>query len=95
MPTGTRPGGILYYRDLLPLLKSDTYTRFFDTETKTPWMYNANGGIAISYEDPVSIENKTAYVRSTGLGGIMVWELGFDDDAHTLLNAVYSGLNPK
>ncbi|MEP7287749.1 MAG: glycoside hydrolase family 18 protein [Chloroflexota bacterium] len=95
VPTGTRPGGILYYRDLLPLLKSDSYTHFFDTETKTPWMYNANGGIAISYEDPNSIQNKAAYVMSTGLGGIMIWELDFDDDTHTLLNAVYTGLNPK
>ncbi len=92
VPPGTRPGGLLYYRDLLPLLKDNKFTHFFDEETKVPWLFNPNTRVAISYEDAASIPNKTAYVRSMGLGGMMIWELSFDDDEHTLLNAVNSGL---
>ena len=92
VPAGARPGGILYYRDLMPLLNSTSYVRFFDDETKSPWLYNAAERIAISYEDQESILYKTAYVRSLGLGGIMVWELSYDDNAHTLLNAAHDGL---
>ena len=54
---------------------------------RTPWLPNANRRIAISYENPVSIQNKTAHVRDLHLGGMMVWEPSYDDDAHTLLNA--------
>jgi len=93
VPAGTRPGGILYYRDLLPLLTSDSYTRFFDNETKTPWLYSEARKVAISYEDQESIHDKAAYVTDMGLGGVMFWELSFDDDAHTLLQAANDALN--
>ncbi len=93
VPPGTRPGGLLYYRDLAPLLADTSYTHFFDDDTKTPWLYSANHRVAISYEDSASIMNKAAYVRSLGLGGIMVWSLSYDDQAHTLINAVATGLN--
>jgi len=95
IPVGTRPGGILFYRDLVPLIASDTYTKYFDDETKSSWMYSASRRIAISYEDKASITNKVAYIKTTGLGGAMVWELSFDDDAHTLMTALATGLNGK
>lgn len=92
VPTGTRDAGLLYYRDLQQLIDSDSYTRFFDSETQVPWLYNATTRIAVSYEDQQSIGSKTQFVRTQGLGGVMVWELSYDDDQHTLLNAVYNGL---
>lgn len=94
VPVGTHPGGLLYYRDLLPLLKDAAYTHFFDDETKSPWLFNANTRVAISYEDQTSIQNKAAYVRNLDLGGIMVWELSFDDEAQTLLKTAFAALNP-
>ena len=92
VPAGTRPGGILYYRDLIPLLSSTNYIRYFDDETRTPWLYSQGNRVAISYEDQESIRNKAAYVGSTGLGGMSLWELGFDDSAHSLVDAAYTGL---
>jgi chitinase len=77
---------------LLPLLTSDNYTRYFDNETKTPWLYSEARKVAISYEDQESIRDKVAYVTDTGLGGMMFWELSYDDDAHTLLQAAYDAL---
>lgn len=87
VPAGTRPGGVLYYRDLLPLLTSNNYTRYFDNDTMTPWLYSEARKVAISYEDQESIRAKMSYITDLGLGGVMFWELSFDDDAHTLLQA--------
>jgi chitinase len=92
VPTGTRDGGLLYYRDLQPLLDSDSYTRYFDNETRAPWLYNATTRIAVSYEDQESIAYKMAYIRSLGLGGAFAWELSYDDEAGTLLGAIYNSL---
>lgn len=93
VPTGTRDGGLLYYRDLQPLLESDGYTRYFDNETRATWLYNAATRIAVSYDDQESIAYKTAYVRSAGLGGVFAWELSYDDEQNSLLGAVRSGLS--
>jgi chitinase len=92
VPTGTHSGGLLYFRDMEPLIDSDSYTRYFDNEVHAPWLYNASTRIAVSYEDQESIGYKTLYVRTQGLGGVLAWELSYDDDEHTLLNAVHEGL---
>ncbi|NDJ59587.1 MAG: glycoside hydrolase family 18 protein [Chloroflexi bacterium] len=95
VPSGTRPGGMLYYRDLAPFFESENYIRYFDEEARVPWMYNESRRIAISYENPQSVANKAAYVRSNDLRGMMVWELSYDDDVHTLLRAVFGTLSPQ
>ncbi|PJF41562.1 MAG: glycoside hydrolase family 18 protein [Chloroflexi bacterium] len=94
VPNGTRDGGILYYRDLLPLIDNENYIRFFDEETGVPWLYNADARIAISYEDAQSIQTKGNYVRRMRLGGMMLWELSFDDNEQTLVDAAYEALIP-
>jgi chitinase len=88
VPDGTRTGGILYYRDLVPLLDSPAYTRYFDDEAKAAWMYNPQEHIAISYESQESIRYKVGYVRDLGLGGVMLWELSYDSVDHVLLDAI-------
>lgn len=88
IPTGTRSNGVLYYRDIGPLLESNNYTKYFDEETKTPWMYNADRRVAVSYENPRSIQFKVSYVERFGLGGVMINELGQDDEFQTLTNAI-------
>lgn len=93
VPDGTRDAGTLYYRDLELFLQSSDYTRYFDDVSLAPWMYNRERGIAISYENPESITNKAAYVRSLGLGGMMAYELSYDSSSNTLLNAIYGELN--
>lgn len=93
VPAGTRPGGLLYYRDLLPLVSSTNFTRYFDDQTKMPWLYSTGNRVAISYEDQESIRNKALYISTTGLAGMGLWELSFDDDAHSLAQAAFEGLN--
>jgi chitinase len=84
---GSVPSGSFGYQDIednyLP-----TYTRSWDQEAQVPWLYDADAGIMISYEDPESLISKVNYAVSNGLGGVMIWELGSDDSAGTLVNAV-------
>lgn len=42
----------------------------------------------ISYDDPQSLGVKANYVKQNGLGGIMIWELDYDNKAHGLLDAI-------
>jgi len=84
---GAAPSGSFGYQDIednyLP-----SYTRSWDNEAQVPWLYNADTGIMISYEDPESLNAKAHYVLSKQLGGIMIWELAADDDRDTLVNTI-------
>lgn len=92
IPQGTFEGGTFEYGDIAANYL-DTYARFWDETAQVPWLYNADTGIMIVYEDPESIALKASYVREHGLGGIMFWELSLDSDDAALLSAVYEGLN--
>jgi chitinase len=94
VPSGTRPGGLLYYSDMAEhFINSPNYIRFFDESAGVPWMYNESGRIGISYENSESIQRKAAYVKRMGLGGIMIWQLAYDDRNATMTSTVASSLN--
>ncbi|NDJ78260.1 MAG: glycoside hydrolase family 18 protein [Chloroflexi bacterium] len=92
VPAGTRPGGILYYRDMIPLLTNVNYTRFFDDEVRASWLYSAEERIAISYDDAQSLRDKVMYVRQHRLGGVMIWQVSYDDKDNPLLEVVNDAL---
>jgi chitinase len=81
---GTYEAGIEDYK----VLKNRAGTRYRDTAAGALWLYD--GTQWWSYDDPQVIAQKTAYVKSKGLGGVMAWELDGDDG--TLTAAVDSGL---
>ena len=66
------------------------FRRHWHPEAKSPWLYNAETQVWISYDDSQSVRLKAEYVREHGLGGVMFWELGGDDG--TLLGAIHRGL---
>jgi chitinase len=77
------------------------FTRYWRAEAGEPWLFapsvnrgGQNVGVFITYEDPQSIAERVAYIKSAGLRGAMVWELGSDDDAHDLANALGALLTP-
>ena len=88
---GTWENGIFDYSDLVDNYLP-TYTRHWHEEAKVPWLYNADTGIMISYDDPESLALKVDYVREQRLGGVMLWDLSSDDDEGTLLGVLYEGL---
>ncbi|ORX51584.1 glycoside hydrolase, partial [Hesseltinella vesiculosa] len=49
------------------------WQRFWDDRSKTPWLFNSQSKIFISYDDPVSLGHKVNYALCEGLGGVMAW----------------------
>lgn len=84
---GTWGPGSFDYKDLAQNYLA-SYPRFWHDTAQVPWLYNSATGIMISYDDPQSLGLKAGYVVANGLGGIMIWQLSADDEAHSLLNAI-------
>jgi chitinase len=57
-------------------LNKKGFVRYWNTSSQVPWLFN--GSEFISYDDPESIGYKTAFIKSMGLGGAMMWELSQD-----------------
>ena len=68
------------------------YMRHWDVEAQAPWLWNARTHAFITYDDPQSIADKAAYVKSQHLGGIMYWEEQ-QDPTGELLDAIWRGLH--
>ncbi|MFV6026889.1 glycosyl hydrolase family 18 protein [Streptomyces sp. NPDC056264] len=58
--------------------RTGRYTRHWDDTTKTSWLWNAEKKVFLSTEDEQGIDAVTDLVKSTGAGGVMMWELGGD-----------------
>ncbi|MFE3740780.1 glycosyl hydrolase family 18 protein [Streptomyces sp. NPDC059134] len=58
--------------------RTGRYTRYWDNTTKTSWLWNDEKKVFLSTEDEQGIDAVTDLVRSTGAGGVMMWELGGD-----------------
>lgn len=88
---GTWENGILDYKDIKNNYLG-TFTRYFSNDAKVPWLYNAQQGVMISYDDPDSMKTKAQYINTNNLGGAMIWELSGDDDQASLLTSLVSNL---
>ncbi|MBI4508277.1 MAG: glycoside hydrolase family 18 protein, partial [Deltaproteobacteria bacterium] len=91
LPKGTWEDGSFDYKDL-KVNYIPKYTRYWHSEARVPWLYSAQEGIMISYDDPESMREKAKYVAEQDLGGVMFWELSGDDTESSLLGALYSTL---
>ncbi len=63
-------------------------TVFRDSTNGAVWKYD--GSTFWSYDDPQLIQTKGQYVKSNGLGGLMIWSLDGDDGS--LVTAMQAGL---
>ncbi len=61
-----------------------------DPVSHTPWLFD--GDAFWTFDDPVSVKAKAAYVVEHGLGGLMIWELSEDTAQAALLTAAHDGL---
>lgn len=71
------------------ILDDPNYVRYWDDQSKAPFIYNANDSLFITYDDPESLSLKTRYVKEQNLGGIMFWQLSQDTNDSELVNAIY------
>jgi chitinase len=86
------PGVITY----LTVTGLTGFTRHFDYRRIAVWLYDPNTQTFWSYDDPVTVWLKTAYVRGRvpgGLGGASVWALKDDDANGTIVKTVAAGLH--
>jgi chitinase len=70
------------------VLKNRAGTVFRDNANGAIWKYD--GSTFWSYDDAQLVQQKGGYVRSRGLGGLMIWSLDGDDG--TLVAAMQTGL---
>ena len=71
------------------------FTRYLDHKRIAVWLYDPNTQTFWSYDDPVTVWLKTAYVRTRvegGLGGTFVWALKDDDANGTIVKTMAAGL---
>lgn len=59
----------------------------YDEETASPYIYDRENQIFITYENELSIAKKCDYVNTLGLAGVMYWQDG-QDYQDNLLNAI-------
>jgi len=60
----------------------------YDEKAEAPYIYNAKERTFLTFDNPRSLKAKVAYVKSTGLAGIMFWEYNGDTMDSTLLKAI-------
>nr|AIT18906.1 chitinase [Hirsutella thompsonii] len=71
-----------------PTSASEPWVRKFDERAKTPWLFNKETKIFISYDDPESIKAKVNHAKEKGLAGAMIWSIEMDTDKYELTNAI-------
>ena len=76
-------------------LTSPEWVRHWSATARAPWLYNAGRHIFFTYDDPLSLGIKADFARREHLRGVMIWVLGEDDPAGSLLNALVTHLQPK
>lgn len=70
-------------------INKNGYTRYWDDESKAPFLFNGNN--FISYDDAQSITAKCKYANEIDCAGAFSWDYGSDTTGE-LLNAMYEGL---
>lgn len=82
--------GVAFYKELKTANKLTDSTIFWDSRTKSTWMYD--GSTFFGVETPKSMTAKRQYIKNKGLAGVMIYSLEGDDAQTTLLKAS-TGLN--
>jgi chitinase len=94
-PGSPVPHAFARYQDIASTLLPQGFTRYWDASASVPYLYNEQTKQFVSYEDPVSLAVKCAYVRGEGLGGVMFWEYTADPSGALLdaINRAFSAEN--
>lgn len=85
------PGAYSPYSVIAATMLGHGFTRYWDSVSSVPYLYNAEKRVFVSYEDPESIAAKGRYVLEHRLGGIMFWDYE-GDPSGALLHAVDASL---
>jgi chitinase len=79
---GMRGGGYTYLKD--SVVNQKGFIRYWDDESKAPYLFNADKKIFITYDDEQSVKAKCDYVKKYKLAGAMFWEYSSDKKLYLL-----------
>lgn len=85
--------GVAYKNFPIYFSDSSGYNYYWDKKAKAPYRYNPTKKLFATFDDKRSIGEKTKFIRSNKLGGIMFWELSDDQPVNGLLYEIGRGLN--
>ncbi|MCY8517847.1 glycosyl hydrolase family 18 protein [Bacillus atrophaeus] len=89
---GTWEKGVFDFSDLEKnYINKNGYKRYWNDRAKVPFLYNAENGNFITYDDEESYGYKTDLIKSNGLSGAMFWDFSGDSN-QTLLNKLAADL---
>ncbi|AVR44817.1 glycoside hydrolase [Christiangramia fulva] len=78
------------YRQLKDFFeKNPGFKIYWDSVAHAPYAYNEEKGFFATFDDSLSVAQKTAYAIKNDLGGIMFWELSNDKAEDGLLDVIY------
>jgi chitinase len=84
------------YKEIYQLQEQQNWTRWWDDETKNPWLIAPDKSEIICYDDSESIEIKTEWAKKQGLRGIFFWQIDADrmpDGSNPLQETAHEKLN--
>ncbi|MGB2837040.1 MAG: glycosyl hydrolase family 18 protein [Candidatus Sulfotelmatobacter sp.] len=84
--------GFVTYSTIENLTNKYGFTAWHDSARVGATLYNAATGTFYSYDNPVAVAAKTAYIKKKNLGGAYVWALNDDDARGSLTKAIAAGL---
>jgi chitinase len=88
-------GGFISYGEIVQgKLLQHGFTRYWDADAQSAWLWNPATRQMISYDDPQALQAKVDYVREHGLGGVMYWEYR-QDDGEALLDVVRTAIDRR
>jgi len=84
------------YRQFSQQLNSaNGYQFYYDSVANASYAYSVQRKEFATFDDPVSIQLKTAYAIKKGLNGIMFWELTLDKPQQGLVDVIDKEKNNK
>jgi chitinase len=72
-------GSLRYAEIVIEMTQESGYTTFWDESAKTPYIWNEQEKLFLTFENEKSLEFKIKYVQETNLGGIMFWQYNGDN----------------
>lgn len=66
------------YDEIYHLQKQKKWTRWWDDETKTPWLFAPDSSELICYDDSESITIKVEWAKKLGFRGVFFWQIAAD-----------------
>jgi len=70
------------------LSAANGFVQYWDSIAHAPYAFNIQRRLLATYDDSVSVQQKTKYVLKNRLNGIMFWQLADDKFSGGLLNAI-------